>query len=266
MSRPAFQLTFLGTGTSIGVPVIGCHCPVCTSGDPVNQRLRCSLHVTAPDGASWIVDTGPDLRAQCLREGIERLDAVLYTHEHTDHIMGFDDLRRFTVAAAAELPVYANASCLARIETSFHYAFNGENRYVGYLKPKPHIVTGPFTIGGTAVTPLPVDHGKVDTLGYRFDHPGAGGFAYLPDVKAIPGATRDLMAGLDLLILDALQEESHPTHLSISEAVDLAARLGAGETWLTHFSCRMDYRAVEPRLPPGVRLARDRLRLRVPRG
>lgn len=263
MPQPAFTLTFLGTGTSIGVPVIGCGCPVCTSGDPVNERLRCSLHVTAPDERSWIVDTGPDLRTQCLREGIVTLDAVLYTHEHTDHIMGFDDLRRFTVPADAELPIYANAGCLARIETSFHYAFNGENRYVGYLKPRPHIVTGPFSIGGTTVTPLAVEHGKVSTLGYRFDHPEAGGFAYLPDVKAIPDATRDQMRGLDVLILDALQEQPHPTHLSIDEALEVAADLAARETWLTHFSCRMDYRRVAPRLPTGVGLARDRQRIRI---
>ena len=259
----AFDIVFLGTGTSIGVPVIGCACPVCTSGDPVNQRLRCSLHIRAPDGLEWIVDSGPDLRQQCLREGIARLDAVLFTHEHTDHIMGFDDLRRFTVPADAELPIYANAGCLARIETAFHYAFDGQNRYVGYLKPRPHVVDGPFTLGKTRVTPLAVDHGKVESLGYRFDHPGAGSFAYLPDVKTIPSRTRDLMQGLDVLILDALQETPHPTHLSVGEALEVVTDLRPKATWLTHFSCRMDYRVVEPKLPPGVGLARDRLRLSV---
>jgi phosphoribosyl 1,2-cyclic phosphate phosphodiesterase len=263
MATPAFDITFLGTGTSIGVPVIGCGCPVCTSGDPVNQRLRCSIHVRAADGLEWIVDTGPDLRTQCLREGICRLDAVLYTHEHTDHIMGFDDLRRFTVPADAELPIHANASCLARIEAAFHYAFNGENRYVGYLKPQPHIVTGPFRIGETTVTPLPVDHGKVDALGYRFDCGESGGFAYLPDVKSIPSATRERMRGLDVLILDALQEQPHPTHLSVAEAVEVIADLQPRQTWLTHFSCRMDYRVVGPKLPVGVDLARDGLQVQV---
>ena len=263
MAAPHFEITFLGTGTSIGVPVIGCGCPVCTSGDPVNQRLRCSIHVRAPDGREWIVDSGPDLRAQCLREGITRLDAVLFTHEHTDHIMGFDDLRRFTVGAEAELPIYANPSCLARIETSFHYAFNGENRYVGYLKPKPHIIGGHFMIGETRVTPLRVEHGKVDTLGFRFDHPETGGFAYLPDVKSIPESTRDQMRSLDGLILDALQEQPHPTHLSVDEALEIIADLRPRRTWLTHFSCRMDYRVVAPRLPEGVELARDQLRLRI---
>jgi phosphoribosyl 1,2-cyclic phosphate phosphodiesterase len=262
MAAPIFDITFLGTGTSIGVPVIGCGCPVCISGDPVNQRLRCSIHVRAPDGLEWIVDTGPDLRMQCLRAGISRLDAVLFTHEHTDHIMGFDDLRRFTVPADAELPIYANASCLARIEAAFHYAFNGENRYVGYLKPKPHIVAGPFRIGETTVTPLTVDHGKVESLGYRFDHPETGGFAYLPDVKSISPATREQMRGLEVLILDALQEQPHPTHLSVAEALDVIADLAPRQTWLTHFSCRMDYRVVGPKLPEGVGLAHDGLRVR----
>lgn len=259
----SFEITFLGTATSIGVPVIGCDCPVCTSDDPKNKRLRCSIHVKAPDGLSWIVDSGPDLRAQCLREGITYIDAVLFTHEHSDHIMGFDDLRRFSVGADAILPIYGGASCLGRIETAFHYAFNGQNRYVGYLKPVPHVITGPFALGETRVTPLPVEHGKVDTLGFLFEHPAAGRFAYVPDAKRIPETTREWMRGVDLLILDALQEKPHPTHLCVNESVAIAEELGARETWFVHFSCRLDYRKVEPRLPGGIRLAWDRLKVRV---
>ncbi len=258
-----FEITFLGTGTSIGVPVIGCGCAVCVSGDPKNQRTRCSIHVKSPDGLAWLVDTGPDLRTQCLREGISHTDAVIYTHEHTDHIMGFDDLRRFTVGADAELPIYANASCLRRLEAAFHYAFNGENRYIGYLKPKPRVISGPFHLGETEVTPLPVVHGKVDTIGLLFSHPGAGRFAYVPDAKAIPAASLALMGELDLLILDGLQPMPHPTHLSVGEAVVIAGKLGAGRTWLTHFSCRMDHTVEGPLLPDRVGLAWDGLKVTV---
>lgn len=255
-----FEITFLGTGTSIGVPVIGCDCGVCTSGDPKNQRTRCSLHVKAPDGVTWLVDTCPDLRQQCLREGISHIDAVIYTHEHTDHIMGFDDLRRFTVGADAELPIYASASCLARIEAAFHYAFNGENRYIGYLKPKPHVISGPFHLGKTTVTPLAVEHGKVETIGFLFEHPGAGRVAYIPDAKTLAPETMEQLRNIDLLIIDGLQETLHPTHLSVGESVDIAESVGAKQTWLTHFSCRMDYQRVGPTLPKNVGLAWDGLR------
>ena len=256
-----FEITFLGTATSIGVPVIGCDCPVCTSDDPKNQRCRCSIHVRAPDGLSWIVDSDPDLRYQCLREGITHIDAALFTHEHSDHIMGFDDLRRFTVGADAELPIYAGEACLMRIKSAFHYAFNGENRYIGYLKPVPRVIEGPFEIGETRVVPLPVLHGKVDTMGFLFEHEGGKAFAYIPDAKLVPPETLDLMRGVDVLILDALQEKSHPTHLCIAESVEIAREVGARETWFTHFSCRMDYRTVEPTLPGSVGLAWDRMKV-----
>lgn len=259
-----FEITMLGTGTSIGVPVIGCDCPVCTSDDPKNQRTRCSIHVKTPDGLAFVVDTGPDFRAQCLREGITHLDAAIYTHEHTDHIIGFDELRRFTVGAEAELPIYASAACLRRIESAFHYAFNGENRYVGYLKPKPHVIAGPFHLGGTTVTPLPVKHGKVETHGFLFEHEGRDGrFVYLPDAKSIPDESLDLMRNVDLLILDGLHDSPHPTHLTIEEATAIALELEARQTWLTHFSCRVDYQKVGPSLPESVDLAWDGLRLSV---
>lgn len=261
-----FEITFLGTGTSIGVPVIGCDCAICTSHDPKNKRSRCSIYVKAPDGLTWLVDTGPDLRMQCLREGIAHTDAVLYTHEHTDHIMGFDDLRRFTVGADSELPIYAGASCLGRLEAAFHYAFNGENRYVGYLKPMPHVIAGPFHLGETEVTPLPVLHGKVDTIGLLFSHPAVGSFAYIPDAKSVPDETLALIRDVDLLILDGLQPTEHPTHLSVAEAAEISQAVGAKQTWLTHFSCRMDYQVEGPKLPRNVGLAWDGLKLELAAG
>lgn len=254
------EITFLGTGTSIGVPVIGCDCAVCSSDDPKNKRLRSSIHVATPE-VSLVVDTGPDFRQQCLREGIRHLDAALFTHAHSDHIMGFDDLRRFTVRNDEQLEIYANAECLDRLHAAFHYIFNGENRFHGYLKIVPHRIRGPFAIGDLTITPLPVTHGKVETMGFLFARGETRLFAYIPDAKVVSEEAKSLLRGIDLLLLDGLQPEPHWTHLSIDEAVALAEELAAGCTWLTHFSCRVDYKTIGPTLPENVFLAWDGLRL-----
>lgn len=256
------EITFLGTGTSIGVPVIGCDCEVCTSDDPKNQRLRSSIYVKTPE-VEFVVDTGPDFRQQCLRAGIRNLDAALFTHEHSDHVMGFDDLRRFTVWDDDELEIYAKEECMERLKSAFPYIFDGENKYRGYLKIAPVLIDGPFEVGDLTVTPLPVTHGKVDTVGFLFSKAGERLFAYIPDAKELHAETQDLIRGIDLLILDGLQPEQHWTHLSIGEAVDLTKELDVKETWLTHFSCRVNYAALEPGLPEGVRLAWDGLKLKI---
>lgn len=254
-----FEITFLGTATSIGVPVIGCDCPVCESDDPKNKRLRASIHVKAAD-MEWIVDTGPDFRSQCLREKIQHLDAVLYTHQHADHVAGFDDLRRFTVGTEAELPIYAKPDCMEALKRSFDYAFNGENRYRGYFKPKPQLIDGPFQLGTTRVTPLPVVHGKVDTIGFLFEREGARA-AYIPDAKEIPDQTRDLIQGVDLLILDALQLTPHATHLSVEESFRISLEVAAKQTCFTHFSCRIVYNELDAELPDNIRCAWDGLKI-----
>lgn len=256
------EITFLGTGTSIGVPVIGCDCEVCTSDDPKNKRLRSSIYVKT-EKTELVVDTGPDFRQQCLRAGIRNLDAALFTHAHSDHVMGFDDLRRFTVLEDEEIAVYANHSCMDRLEAAFPYIFDGENKYRGYLKIAPHLITGPFSVGDLEITPLPVLHGKVETIGFLFSMSGDRLFAYIPDAKELTVETKELIRGMDLLILDGLQHEPHWTHLSVSEAIDVASELEVKQTWLTHFSCRVDYAATEPGLPENVRLAWDGLRLEV---
>ncbi len=256
------EITFLGTGTSIGVPVIGCDCKVCTSDDPKNKRLRSSIYVKTEE-TEFVVDTGPDFRQQCLREGIRNLDAALFTHAHSDHVMGFDDLRRFTVWDDDEMEIYATTETMKRLETAFPYIFDGENRYRGYLKIAPVIIEGSFLVGDLEVTPLPVAHGKVETIGFLFSKDGERLFAYIPDAKELSQETRELVGGIDLLLLDGLQPEPHWTHLSVGEAVDLAKELEVKETWLTHFSCRVDYAALEPGLPGNVRLAWDGLRLPV---
>jgi phosphoribosyl 1,2-cyclic phosphate phosphodiesterase len=208
-----------------------------------------------------VVDTGPDFRFQCLRAGIRRLDAVLYTHAHMDHVTGFDELRRFTVEEEAVMPVYGSAGCLRVLERMFDYAFNGENRYRGYLKPESRVVTGPFEVAGTEVTPLPVEHGKVETLGYLFSREGRKLCAYISDVKRIPEATMELMQGVETLIVDGLRLTPHWTHMNWDEALAVSEVLKPRETWLTHFQCEVMHARDEPRLPPGVRMAYDGLQL-----
>ena len=259
----ALTITFLGTGTSVGVPMVGCDCAVCHSEDPRDTRFRSSIWVTTPE-ADWVVDAGPDLRMQCLRAGIRRLDAVLLTHAHTDHVAGFDDLRRFTVAADAELPVHASASCLASVRRMFEFAFNGENRYPGYFKPSPHPFSGPFMIGGTEIRPLAVSHGKVETHGFLFSRDGRKLAAYLPDMKSAPPETVATLAGVEVLIVDALRFTPHPTHMTFEEAESFAREVGAGRTWFTHFQCQVSHAEAEEKLPSDVRLAYDGLVLALP--
>ena len=254
------EITFLGTGTSIGVPVIGCDCEVCTSDDPKNKRLRSSIYVRTEE-TELVVDTGPDFRQQMLREEVRNLDAALFTHAHSDHVMGFDDLRRFTVWDDDELEIFATEECMERLKGAFPYIFDGMNRYRGYLKIAPCLIDGPFSVADLEVTPLPVSHGKVETIGFLFSRNDERLFAYIPDAKELSEETQELVRGIDLLILDGLQPELHWTHLSIGESVEIARDLRVKETWLTHFSCRANYATLEPGLPEGVRLAWDGLRL-----
>jgi phosphoribosyl 1,2-cyclic phosphate phosphodiesterase len=254
----SWKVTFLGTGTSVGIPMIGCHCPTCLSPDPRDKRFRASIHVQGPE-CSWVVDTGPDFRQQCLRENIESLDAVLFTHSHADHIMGFDELRRFTIEEDASIPVYARPSCMAALAQAFHYAFDGTNRYRGYLKPDPRLIDGPFSLGKTTVTALPCQHGKVETVGYLFSSGDRPLFAYFPDCKSMDEAVIDRLKHVPVLILDALRITRHSTHLTIEEAIDLSRRIQPGQTWFTHFMCEVSQKAMEKILPPGISPAYDGL-------
>ncbi len=254
------QLTFLGTGTSVGIPVIGCDCATCQSTDPHDKRLRCSVYVQTPE-AAWVVDTGPDFRTQCLRENIRHLDAAIYTHPHMDHLTGFDELRRFTIGEHDTMPIHATPDCLAVIERMFIYAFNGENRYRGYLKPAPMPITGPFEIGGTHITPLPVQHGKVDTIGFLFTRGGKKLCAYIPDAKTVSDEAMRAMQGVDTLIIDALRHTPHPTHMNFAESLTLQQLLKPRQTWFTHLQCEIMHAIEDPKLPAGVHLAYDGLKL-----
>ncbi|MFK7909640.1 MAG: MBL fold metallo-hydrolase [Akkermansiaceae bacterium] len=261
--KPEFSLTFLGTSTSTGVPVIGCDCDVCTSGDPLLTRTRSSIHVQTPE-YSVLVDSGPDLREQALREKITQVDAVLYTHAHLDHITGFDELRAFCWRRDDPLPLYGSADCLEEIKRMFSWAFLPTNTYKGYIKPDARETDGPFQLGKLTVTPVPVVHGSLATQGYRFDFPGAPSIAYLPDVKTIPETSWPLLENIPVLITDTLHRREHPTHMNFTEALATSAKLGAEKTYLTHLSHELDPREAESELPDSTSFAHDGLKLTFP--
>lgn len=261
ISRVAeFSLTFLGTGTSVGVPVIGCDCMVCTSFEERNKRTRSSVVVRYGD-VTLLVDSGPDLRQQALREGLREIDAVIYTHGHLDHVAGFDELRAFCWRRKDPLPLHATASCMEMLMRMFGWAFFPDRVVEGYVRPDPRVIEGEFTYGDLRVTPLPVEHASVETVGFLFEVAGARTVAYLPDVKVIPEPTMERLAGVDVLVVDALRESPHPTHFSLSEALAVVEKTGAKETWLTHLSHEYDARTFGDDLPAGVRLAWDGLRI-----
>jgi phosphoribosyl 1,2-cyclic phosphate phosphodiesterase len=255
-----FILTFLGTGTSQGVPMIGCDCEVCRSSDPRDKRLRSSIFIQTPESA-FVVDTGTDFRTQVLRENIRRIDAVIITHSHTDHIMGFDDLRRFAYERGS-MPIYASAETMGDLERVFEFAFKGLNPFPGYLKPEPHIINGPFHLGSTVITPLPVPHGNTVVNGYLFSRDGRKIAAYLSDCSEVPDSIVDLIAEVNFLIIDALRDKPHPTHLNIEQALEVARRVRPNETYFTHIAHELA-QAAEMRLPRATHIAYDGLQLRI---
>jgi phosphoribosyl 1,2-cyclic phosphate phosphodiesterase len=256
---PKLTVTVLGSGTSQGVPMIGCRCAVCQSADPRDKRTRSSIYLAAPQ-ASILVDATPDLRQQALRENLDHLDAVLFTHPHADHIMGFDDLRRFCEIQGGPLPIYGSAETLENVERIFFYAFNPKNKVPGYVHVVPHVITGPFELGGIGITPLPVPHGAVSTLGFLFSRGGRKLLAYLSDCAAVPEPVRALVAGVDVLIIDGLRDRPHPTHLTVTGAVEAALAIGARRSFLTHQThekCHVDR---QRDLPAGIDVAYDGLK------
>jgi phosphoribosyl 1,2-cyclic phosphate phosphodiesterase len=253
-------VTVLGSGTSQGVPMIGCKCPVCRSTDPRNKRTRSSIFVETPS-AKILIDTTPDMRQQALREGLDSLDAVILTHPHADHIMGFDDLRRFCDIKGGPLPLYGSAATLQGIERIFHYAFNPKKLVPGYVHVTPHVIDGPFQLGGLDLTPLPVPHGAVSTLGFLFAHRGRKLLAYLSDCAEVPEPIRRLIADVEVLIIDGLREAPHPTHLTVRDAVEVAQSVRAKRTFLTHQTHERLHVERQRQLPPGIDVAYDGMKL-----
>ncbi len=253
------QLVFLGTGTSVGVPAIGCGCAVCTSDNPRNSRTRCGLALGLPQG-NLLIDTPPDLREQLLREQIGIAHSVLYTHEHADHIFGLDDLRLMQFYLGGPIPLYCEPQVEARIRKSFDYAFQSrEGLHAGAVPQLEMRSIGlePFEVLGAPVIPLRLQHGpRFEVLGFRF-----GDIAYCTDTNSIPQESREKLRGLKVLILGCLRREPHTTHFGLEEALEVVADLAPQQTLLTHISHDLDHEQLNAELPAHVKLAYDGLRL-----
>ncbi len=269
------RFTFLGTGTSSGVPAIGCSCAVCRSDDPCDHRLRTSacLRFIDPQGTqrTILIDAGPDLRQQALAADLDRLDAILLTHNHVDHTWGLDEVRRFNVVMDAPIDIYADAHTTEGIRRVFAHIFdkasNVQKSFVATLIPHRIEPGAAFDLFGLRVTPLHLLHGRLPVLGFRFDatHERTRSeilpLAYCTDVSAIPPETWPQLSGLNTLVLDALRRRHHPTHLTLDRAVDIAAETGAVRTWFVHMSHDMPHAQTNADLPEGMALAHDGLTL-----
>jgi len=258
MTGPSLKLTVLGSGTSTGVPVLGCHCAVCSSSDPRNSRTRCSV-LLEWSGRKVLIDTATDFRQQALREGIEQIDSVLFTHAHADHVHGIDDLRTFTLRTGNAIPAYADRGVLDRLKGLFSYIFS-ESDAPGY-RPRLQVneVVGPFDLFGQTVVPIPLLHGPGESLGYR-----VGNLAYIVDCSALPESSWRLLQGVEVLVIDALRFREHESHFSISEAIEVAKKLRVPRTLLTHLTHDIDYPRHAAGLPDGVEFAYDGQTLTLP--
>jgi phosphoribosyl 1,2-cyclic phosphate phosphodiesterase len=249
--------TFLGTGTSVGVPMVGCSCAVCQSTDPHNQRYRCAVLIQAPQG-NILIDTPPELRLQLLRARVKAVHAALFTHYHADHLFGLDDLRPMPFQIGHPVPLYCNNETERKIRQTFAYAFTQDAATLptGYLpKLAFHPIDGaPFQVLGQTVTPIPLIHAHFNVLGFRIDD-----VAYCTDVSEIPKESWALLEGLRVLVLDALRFKPHPGHFSIDEAVEVIERLRPAQAYLTHMSHDVDHESTNRKLPAHVRLAYDGL-------
>src|SRR6266436_7795729 len=258
------QLTVLGSGTSMGVPTIGCHCAVCTSSDPRDNRMRTSV-LLSRNGQNVLIDTTPDFRTQALRVGINQIEAVLLTHGHADHVMGFDDLRPLSVRRSQPMPVYGNKQAFEIVRRAFSYAFDGKPK----LSTVPSVllkeIDGPFELLGVKITPIPLVHGEMTVLGFRF---GRG--AYLTDFNAVPESSLALLQDLDDVILDALRDTPHPMHQTVQQALALVEKIKPKRAWFTHIAHDLGHAATNERLRKqghsNIQLAYDGLQIEIETG
>ena len=250
------KITVLGSGTSVGVPTIGCHCSVCTSTDPRDNRLRHSILVSY-DGRNVLVDTTPDFRTQALRAAIQRIDAIVFTHSHADHLMGLDDVRPFNFRQSGEIPIYAAPDTMDAIYRCFPYIFDNAQRNTNVPKLDARLLDGsPVDLFGVSFIPIPILHGKQTIYGFRF-----GAAAYLTDHSEIPDSSMELLRGLDVLFLDALRYKPHPTHSTVERSLKTVEELAPRRAFFTHICHDLGHERAESMLPPNVRLAYDGLEL-----
>lgn len=249
------KVTFLGTGTSGGVPVINCNCDVCRSDNPKNRRLRCSVMIEV-DNLHLLIDTSTDMRQQFLNHPFPKIDAVLYTHAHADHIFGLDELRRFNYKLKRRIPAYGNTATIERLNLVFDYAVQNGELKSGVPNISLHPINGLFKIGTVEIQPVPLWHGGQDILGYRI-----GCFAYCTDVSRVPEVSYSLLQDLDVLVLDALREQEHPTHFSLNQAIAEAEKIGARQTYFTHISHILEHERHGRQLPDHCSFAYDGMAL-----
>lgn len=253
------RVTVLGSGTSHGVPMIGCTCAVCTSTDPRDRRTRPSIYVDVEHGPKLLVDTSTDLRMQALTHGVTRVDAILFTHGHADHVMGLDDSRRFSQMQKGAIRCFADAPTIASLRKSFYYVFDpATDKGGGLPQIELHQIDGRWFIDGVAIQPIPLMHGSRPIIGFRF-----GDFAYLTDTNHVPEPSYPLLDGVRVVILDALRHRPHPTHFTVAEALDVLGRLRPAQSYLTHICHDLPHVATNQSLPAGVELAYDGLAFEV---
>jgi phosphoribosyl 1,2-cyclic phosphate phosphodiesterase len=252
------QLTMLGVGSSAGTPVVGCNCATCISDNPRNQRTRCSSLITLDSGENILIDTGPDLRSQSLRENIKRVDAVFYTHTHADHLHGIDDLRSFCQIQRKQIPLYAKEDAVEHIKQKFGYVLRDPSDFWEMPVLRTETIHKPFELFGVKITPIPVMHGKSHILGYRI-----GNLAYMTDVSEIPESSLALLKDLDIVLLDCLREKSHPTHINIEQSLAYVGRIKAKQSYMIHMTHELEYASLSKKLPKDVFVGFDGLKLHI---
>jgi phosphoribosyl 1,2-cyclic phosphate phosphodiesterase len=250
------QLTMLGVGSSAGTPAVGCNCATCLSDDPRNKRTRCSSLISLDSGENILIDTGPDLRLQSLRENIKRVDAVLYTHTHADHLHGIDDLRAFCQIQRKQIPVYANEDAISHISQKFAYVLREPSDFWEMPVLRAETIAVPFELFGVQITPIPIMHGRSQIFGYRI-----GNVAYMTDVSEIPESSFALLENLEIVLLDCLREKYHPTHINIEQSLSYISRIKAKQSYLIHMTHELEYTSLSKKLPKDVFVGFDGLKL-----